>query len=87
MHYRIFLKNLTPYALVQNVSWYAADQGPPRLIMTKRYGLRNGPNPSGGLGVPPDGKLFVLTGCAPGPDPLFDHMFIWLLDPFELENA
>ncbi|KAK9918434.1 hypothetical protein WJX75_004070 [Coccomyxa subellipsoidea] len=62
LHYRIFLKNLTPYALVQNVTWYAADQGAPRLIMTKKYGLRNGPNnPSGGLGVPADGALFALT--------------------------
>ena len=66
LHYRIFLKNLTPYALVQNVTWYAADQGAPRLIMTKKYGLRNGPNnPSGGLGVPADGALFALTTCAP----------------------
>lgn len=32
--------------------------------MTKKFGLRNGPNPSGGLGVPPDGKIFALTTCA-----------------------
>ncbi|BDA46916.1 hypothetical protein COCOBI_09-3690 [Coccomyxa sp. Obi] len=62
LHYRLFLKGITPYALVQNVSYYTTEQGAPRLIMTKKYGLRNGPNnPCGGLGVPPDGSLFVLT--------------------------
>lgn len=65
LHYRVYLKGVTPYALVQNVSYYTTEQGAPRLIMTRRYGLRNGPNnPSGGLGVPPDGSLFVLTTCA-----------------------
>lgn len=64
LHYRVFLKGFTPYALVQNVSYYTTEQGAPRLIMTKKYGLRNGPdNPCGGVGVPPDGSLFVLTTC------------------------
>lgn len=60
----MFLKGFTPYALVQNMSYYTTEQGAPRLIMTRKYGLRNGAdNPCGGLGVPPDGSLFVLTTC------------------------
>lgn len=64
LHYRIFLKGVTPYALVRDVSWYTTEGGAPRLIMIKKYGLRNGPYPPGGLGVPADGSLFVLTTYA-----------------------
>ena len=66
MHYRMYLRGLSPFALIQNVTFYATDgpdsSGVDRLILTKAFGMPNGPsNPSGGFGVPANGTTWVLT--------------------------
>jgi hypothetical protein len=62
LHYRVFLKGLTPYALIANLTFFIADGATYQPIMTKSYGLPNGPdNPTGGFGVPYNGTLFALT--------------------------
>lgn len=66
MHYRMYVRGLSPYALIQNVTFFATDgpdqSGVPRLILTKAFGLPNGPaNPTGGFGVPANGTTWVLT--------------------------
>lgn len=66
MHYRMYLRGLSPFALIQNVTFYATDgpdsTGVDRLILTKAFGMPNGPsNPSGGFGVPANGTTWVIT--------------------------
>ncbi len=66
MHYRMYLRGVSPYALILNVTFFATDgpdnTGTDRLILTKAFGLPNGPsNPTGGFGVPQNGTTFVLT--------------------------
>ena len=70
MHYRMYLRGLSPFALIQNVTFYATDgpdsSGVDRLILTKAFGMPNGPsNPSGGFGVPANGTTWVLTTYIP----------------------
>ena len=67
LHYRMYLRGLSNYALIQNITFFATDgpdqSGIPRLILTKAFGLPNGPgNPTGGFGVPQNrSSTWVLT--------------------------
>lgn len=66
LHYRMYLRGLSDYALIQNITFFATDgpdqSGIPRLILTKAFGLPNGPgNPTGGFGVPQNRSTWVLT--------------------------
>ena len=67
LHYRMYLRGVSNYALIQNVTFFATDgpdqSGIPRLILTKAFGLPNGPgNPTGGFGVPQNrSSTWVLT--------------------------
>ena len=67
LHYRMYLRGLSDYALIQNVTFFATDgpdqSGIPRLILSKAFGLPNGPgNPTGGFGVPQNrSSTWVLT--------------------------
>lgn len=69
LHYKAFLRGLEPSTLVLNMTFWSADgpglgigAGVNRMILSKRFGLPNGPyNPTGGLGVPRNGSTFAIA--------------------------